>query len=313
MCVSGIKQISLTRNRVSYFFVSSSYESSLIYIKFTEVFFFLVRKPIFSTMGNKPVSKGAFQQFDSAGSSDDATQVTIKGIVLSVSEDTKRIQLLNANGKLTNQFITVHNDCIESSDKINFKKSTSNNSIILCAWLRPYDITTLMDKHVIKQILKYASYEFSVRISMPLSLGKAANNNHYLCIRQIQVFSAWNQFIKLSFKDGSTCIKRGSQGRTPYKCIDGDLSIGHSTVNCPDYTDIHENNSETHWMEFTIDDDSRFIRDMNDIGRIKIHNRGDGYKSRIVGCIVELYKDGIVVQSWTFKKTQDEYEFYVDC
>ena len=258
-------------------------------------------------MGNK-AGQTEIKGTDSLQLCNNSTQVTIKGVVVSISQGSKRIQLLTKDGALSNNIITVENDCILSSNKINLKKVKSNNNIILYSWLRQYTITTLMDRNIIEQILKYARYEFSIRLTLPLSLGKVASNDHYLCIRQIQVYSSWNQFIKLSFKDGSKCIKRGSQGRTPLKCIDGDLSIGSFTVNHPDYSNQNENDSEDHWMEFIIDN---VIDDVNDIGKIKIYNR-DQYKHRIVGCIVQLYKDGIVAKSWTLENIQDIYQLDMD-
>ena len=207
---------------------------------------------------------------------------------------------LYQKSKIEYETIQIEHETLKRLFKTNLElHRKSMNITILDNWLRIYSLS--VDGKIIKLILKYMEYELSVRLTRPVSLHiTGGGNDHYLCIRQIQVYSISGKLIKLKFKDGSRCIKRGSNGRTPLKCIDGDLS--GDSVNCPDYSNIQENNSETHWMEFIIDNKGE------DIDKIKIYNRLN-YKHRIKGVIVNLCKDGNVFQSWTIQQTQNEYEF----
>ena len=235
-------------------------------------------------------------------------KLKFEGIAISsnTEQNTLRVQLYDKNGKLSNNIITINKDCIQSKQKLKSKIISTNNTIIN-SWLRQVQIS--MNENVLQLILKFSKYELTVRLTRPLSLGHA-NNSHHLHIRQIEVYSISNKYCYLSFKDASPCVKRGSAGRTPLKCIDGDKGLTYQNINHNDYTNMNESNSESHWMEFIIDQQQNLVTDVNEIGKILVYNRGDGFKDRIVGCILELYRDGNVVKSWTVQNTQDQYEFF---
>ena len=168
----------------------------------------------------------------------------------------------------------------------------------------------LVDQELLSLICKYASFELSVRLMRPLSLG-IAHDKHHLHIRQIQVFNMNYGLCKLQFKDGSPCVKRGSSGRTPKMCIDGDMNPGK--FNHSDYANRSESDFQDHWMEFTINtDEASDIRGTEDIGYIKIYNRQDSTHcmSRLEGSLLYLICDGEVIKKWTVKGTKKEYVFY---
>lgn len=245
------------------------------------------------------------------------TKLTFEGIVISENQQqsTKKIQLLDKYGQLSNNVVVITTDCIKSKEKVKATKISINNTI-LNVWLRKSKIDIVhnkIDENILEMMLEFSKYELRVRLTRPVSLGHA-NNSHHLHIRQIEVYSVSNPkyCVGLSFFDGSPCIKRGSAGRTPWLCIDGNKGLQSYNVNHNDYTNIHESNSQTHWMEFLIDENQTWIKDSNDVGKIIIYNRGDGFKDRIVGCILDLYKDDKIIKSWTVRTIQDIYQFYND-
>ena len=244
------------------------------------------------------------------------TKVTLEGILLNEDKikNTKTIQLLDANGRISSEIITVSNKSITSCIKQTRAIPIPKSELILSYWFRTLmdneEEYTLVDKQLLSLILKYARYEISIRLTRPLSIG-VAQDMHHLHIRQIQVYSRDNGICPLKYVSASPCMARGSPheggDRTPKRCIDGDTNQG--TYNHNDYSNRPESNSEDHWMEFMIDTEKcEFI---DDIDHVMIYNRvTNGYcMRRLQGSVLQLLMDGKVVKNWTVNGTQKKYEF----
>ena len=240
------------------------------------------------------------------------TKVTLEGILLNENniKNTKTIQLLDCNGKISTEIITVSNNSITSCIKQTRPIPTPKSELILTYWFRTTmnneEEYILVDKQLLCLILEYSKYEISIRLTRPVSLG-IAQDMHHLHIRQIEVYSRNNEYCHLLYKDASRCMKISS--RTPKKCIDGDTKLG--SFNHNDYSDRQASNSEDHWMEFIIDyDKCQFINDVYDIDYIKIYNRmtNNYIMSRIRGSVLQLMMDGNLVKNWTLNETKREYK-----
>ena len=224
---------------------------------------------------------------------------------------------MDANGKLCSEIVTVSTNSINSCIKEKRLVRTPKAELITSYWFRTLMDKTellfsLVDQELLSLISKYASFEMSVRLTRPLSLG-TAHDKHHLHIRQIQVYDIKYQLCRLQFKDGSPCIKRGSGSRKPTACIDGDIKPGR--INHNDFSNRAESNSQDHWMEFTINTEKASdIRGVEDIGYIKIYNRQDNHHcmNRLEGSILQLMVDGKLIKHWTVNGTSKEYVFYLN-
>eukprot|EP01084_Bolivina_argentea_P141447 248538_1 len=241
------------------------------------------------------------------------TKITLEGIIVNENQikNTKIIQLYGKDGKLSSKIITVSNELIQSSCTMKLPIRASKYELIVSYWFRKImendNEYYLVDESILLLILSYKAYNISIRLTRPLTIG-IGHDMHHMHIRQIQMYSVNNEYCKLKFTDASECVKSGSNGRDPRMCIDGNLDIG--SFNHSDYSNRVKSNSQSHWMEFKIDNDAcSFINDVYDIGYVKIYNRTDGCGHRIRGCILQLINDGKVIKNWTINEMKSEYKF----
>lgn len=236
--------------------------------------------------------------------------VTLQAVVVGENDDgTKTIQYLDKNKKPMTTVHRIPSHLIQSSAP--FTRAPSKQALVLSLWFRGIskneDYEYLMDDAVRSLILLFCAYNISIRLTRPLSLG-TNRDMHHLHIRQIRVFSKCGLLCPLTFHDASPCVKRGhileSKCRDPKGCIDGDLD----TYTHNDYSNRIESNSESHWMEFNVDNTKcGWIDSVHDIDNVVIYNRLDGCNVRTIGCILELKNDDKTVTKWTLKGVHDEY------
>ena len=271
-------------------------------------------------MGNKTTTDNKNDSDQQSMVESNITKVTLEGILINEDKtrNTKTIQLIDAKGNSRPEILTVSTDSIKSCIREKRLVKTPKSDLIISYWFRTIMenekelLFTLVDQELISLVSKYASFEISVRLTRPLSLG-IGNDKHHLHIRQIQIFGTNYQLCTLAFKDGSVCIKRPKKRYAVTRCIDGDTSLG--SYNHNDFSNRPESNSQDHWMEFIINQEmSSFIHDIDDIGYIKIYNRQDNHHcmTRLQGSVLQLMADSKVVKQWTLNQTKREYVFYVN-